>query len=167
MLPRTRSPSVVDRFVELASDIEVAMLTTVSSDGFLHSRPMGTLRPVSVAELWFFSRANATKVEEIEREQEVSLTYVDPVRHRYLAVSGRAGIVHDPAKAAELWTPLARIWFPEGPDDTDLRLLRVQPHHIEYWDTEEKRMKLLFDAARAAFGEKTAAPVEAHRPFKV
>ena len=167
MLPRTRSPSLVDRFIELASDIEVAMLTTVSSDGFLHSRPMGTLRPVSVAELWFFSRANATKIEEIEREQEVSLTYVDPVRHRYLAVSGRARIVHDPARAAELWTPLARLWFPDGRADADLRLLRVQPHHIEYWDTEEKRMKLLFEAARAAFGEKPETPAAAHQQLKV
>lgn len=156
---------IVSRFIDLASDIEVAMLTTVSSDHSLHSRPMLTLKPITLQELWFFTRADSTKAEEIERQRQVALTFSNPVRHRYVAVSGQAAILRDDQKARELWVPIAALWFPGGPEDTHLRLLRVNPRTIEYWDAEEKRMKVLFDAARAAFGAPTPPP--ANEPTRI
>jgi general stress protein 26 len=156
-MPPDQAPTpddVVRSFIDLASDVEIAMLTTVSADGSLHSRPMGTLKPISLRELWFFTRQDSAKIVEIERERQVALTYSNPVRHRYVAVSGTASVERDTAKAQELWTPLAKLWFPAGPGDEPLRLLRVEPHVIEYWDAEEKRMKLLFAAARARMGER-------------
>lgn len=153
---------VTGRFLDLACDIEVAMLTTIAVDGSLHSRPMGTLKPITLRELWFFARNDSTKIEEIENDRQVSLTYSSPVRHRYVAVASTASVVRDVEKARELWTPIARLWFPEGPADPSLRLLRVVPRHIEYWDAEEKRMKLLFDAARAGFGEPVPPPATRH-----
>lgn len=166
MQDRSRArEDVVSRFIDLASDIEVAMLTTVSSDESLHSRPMLTLKPITLQELWFFTRADSTKAEEIERHRQVALTFSNPVRHRYVAVAGQADIVRDAQKARELWVPIAALWFPDGPEDAQLRLLRVKPRTIEYWDAEEKRMKVLFDAARAAYGAPASPP--ANEPTRI
>jgi len=55
-------------------------------------------------------------------------------------VSGRASVVRDRGKAEELWSPAMKAWFPDGLDDPDLALLRVQVEDAEYWDTPSSKM---------------------------
>lgn len=160
-------PSVLDHFMDLVRDVEIAMMTTLSEDGSLHSRPMGTLKPARPDELWFFSCARTPKVDEIQRHPQICLTYTNPVRQRYVAASGTAEVLRDEEKAREVWTPLAKLWFPGGPADPSLRLVRVRPHHIEYWDAEARRMQLLFQAARAAFGAEAQKPAERHESIDI
>jgi general stress protein 26 len=64
-------------------------------------------------------------------------------------VSGIATLVHDPAKARELWTLEQRAYYPEGPQDSRLALLRVQIERAEYW-IAPGRISYLLAAARAA-----------------
>ena len=40
----------------------------------------------------------------------------------------------DRAKMEELWSPALRAWFPDGLDDEDLALLKVDVEQAEYWD---------------------------------
>ena len=51
-----------------------------------------------------------------------------------MSVSGKASIVADKAKIAELWSPAMNIFFPGGKDDPNLRLIRVRAESAEYWD---------------------------------
>jgi general stress protein 26 len=91
-------------------------------------------------ELWFFTHHHSPKVDEVERDHHVSLSYADPTRDRYVSVSGRAWLVRDKEKARELWNPTLRAWFPQGLDDPELALLRVKVTKAEYWDTPNSRM---------------------------
>ena len=75
--------------------------------------------------LWFFTSDEAPKVEELERNPHVCLSYAAPDKDLYVSVSGRAELVHDEAKAKELWNVYAEAWFPQGVDDPHLALLRV------------------------------------------
>ena len=120
---------------EMIKEIDFAMLTTVAEDGSLHSRPMSTQRAEFDGNLWFFTQASAPKVGEIEREQQVNVSYAAPEDQRYVSVSGRATVVRDRAKIGELWSPELKAWFPEGPDDPDLALLKVAVERAEYWDS--------------------------------
>ena len=38
-------------------------------------------------------------------------------------------------KARALWSNEAQAWWPKGPSDPDVRVLRVVPDSAEYWDT--------------------------------
>lgn len=125
---------------ELVEGIDFAMLTTITPEGALHSRPMSTQEMGSDGTLWFFTRANATKVDEIEHEQQVNVAYSQPQDHRYVSVSGRASLVRDAAKIRKLWKPAYKLWFPEGLDDPELALLRVQIETAEFWDANQSRM---------------------------
>jgi general stress protein 26 len=133
MSERTRC---LDKLGELIADVEIAMLTTVRGDGRLVSRPLRTVAASGPAggELWFFVQAGSHKVAEIEREPHVNLAYAAPGRNTYVSVSGRARVVDNRAKVRELWTPLLNGYFPEGPDDRNLVLLRVDVDGAEYWD---------------------------------
>ncbi len=124
----------IKKLAEMVKDIEFAMLTTVEPDGSLRSRPMATQKIEFDGDLWFFTRASAPKVDDIEREQNVNASFARPEGQQYVSVSGKARLVRDRAKIEELWNPAYKAWFPEGLDDPDLALLKVSAEKAEYWD---------------------------------
>jgi len=123
------------KLAELIRDVRVAMLTTVTADGALRSRPMLTcgVGPEDGG-LWFFTRADAAKVDEALHQPRVNVSYAEPGQNRYVSVSGSATLVRDREKIRQLWNEGERVWFPRGPDDPDLALLRVSVEWAEYWD---------------------------------
>jgi len=135
MADMTERDEQIKKLAEMIKDIDFAMLTTVAEDGTLHSRPMSTQRVEFDGDLWFFTRASAPKVGEIEGEHRVNVSYAKPEDQRYISVSGRAVVVRDRAKIEELWSPELKAWFPEGPEDPDLALLKVSAERAEYWDS--------------------------------
>lgn len=150
----------VKKLAEMIKEIDFAMLTTVAEDGSLHSRPMSTQRAEFDGNLWFFTRASAPKVGEIEREHHVNLAYAKPEAQRYVSVSGRATVVRDPAKIEELWSPELKAWFPEGPEDPDLALLKVAVERAEYWDSPSSAVAHAISFARAMLTGQPANPGE-------
>lgn len=132
-------PVSTEVFASLAgfiADNKIALFSMVTRDGTLHSRPLLT-REVDVSghELWFFLASNFPKAEEWLHGREIGLSYVSPDKTGCYSVSGRALVVHDKAKAEELWTPGVATRFPTGPDDPRLVLLRVEVEAVEYWDS--------------------------------
>ena len=136
--PRPKDP--VKKLRKLIRDSRVAMLTTVASDGSLRSRPMATPDGDFDGELWFITRYNSPKSDEIQENQRVNVTYASPKNDRYVSVSGTATLVRDPDKVKELWRGALKQWFPEGKKDPDLALLKVTVDRAEYWDANENRM---------------------------
>jgi general stress protein 26 len=63
----------------------------------------------------------------------VALGYADPHQHAYVSISGSATLLRDPHKAKELWGIEQRAYFPDGPEDQRLALLRVRIERAEYW----------------------------------
>jgi general stress protein 26 len=156
--PEKKDP--VAHLRELIHGIQVTMMTTVEKDGTLHSRPMWTHDRGFDGELWFFTRQHSSKVDEVERDHHVSLSYADPTRERYVSVSGRARLVRDKDKARELWNPTLKAWFPQGLDDPELALLCVTVTKAEYWDTPNSRMVQLVGFVKAALTGEPYRPGE-------
>lgn len=125
----------LEKFRELIKDIDVAMLVTETSDGSLRSRPMVTQASDFDGDLWFFTDQNSAKVLEIQADRRVNISYADPRSQKFISVSGVAELSTDREKIKELWNPFAKAWFPAGPDDPRLALLRVHPTMAEYWDS--------------------------------
>ncbi len=122
----------------LIADIQFAMLTTVEPDGSLRSRPMATHQDKSGqfdGILYFFTKGDAPKADEVRQDQHVALSYSSPEQSKYVSISGTALVLRDKKKEAELWDPKYKAWFPQGLDDPDLALLRVTVEKAEYWDT--------------------------------
>jgi Pyridoxamine 5'-phosphate oxidase like len=67
----------------------------------------------------------------------------------YLSITGRAEILHDVAKIRELWSSEAQAWWPKGPTDPDVRVLRVVPDSAEYWDTRGNSITVALKLAAA------------------
>jgi general stress protein 26 len=121
------------KLYELIRGIKFAMFTTVDARGSLRSRPMTTLEAEPDGHLWFFTAIDAPKVAETRRDEHVNVGYAEPADNRYVSISGRAQVVRDPARIHALWRPAYRAFFPGGPDDPRLALLRVTPCEAEFW----------------------------------
>lgn len=119
---------------ELIKDVRIAMLTTTTPDGRLVSRPLATQDVEFDGDLWFATGADSGKVAEIKADSHVNVAYANPSKNSFVSVSGTASIVHDRAKIDELWSPAMKVYFPEGKDDPNLRLIRVRAETAEYWD---------------------------------
>lgn len=137
------------KLYDLIKDVKMAMMTTVESDGSLHSRPMYSHTIDDGGDIWFYTRASAPKVAELSRDSQVNLAYSDPSGQSYVSVAGKAEIVRDHAKVKELWTSGLKTWFPKGPDDPGIALIRVHPSGGEYWDSPSRSVVQIYGAVKA------------------
>lgn len=123
----------IKKLGELIKDVKTAMLTTMDW-GVLRSRPMATQDFEFDGDLWFFTSLETHKVEEIEKDRRVNISYAAPDKNIYVSVTGSASIVQDRNKIEEYWNPIYQAWFPEGKDDPNLILLKVSAEQAEYWN---------------------------------
>lgn len=134
---------------EMIRGIDFAMLTTVDVDGTLRSRPMSTQQVGFDGVLWFFTRASSHKVDEVEHDRRVNVSYARPEDQRYISISGTARLARDRKKMEELWNPALKAWFPKGLEDPDIALLKVDVKQAEYWDSSSSTMAHLFGFVKA------------------
>jgi general stress protein 26 len=142
-------PEGIERLRKLIKGIKFAMLTTVEADGALRSRPMTVQETEFDGDLWFFTEASAPKVGDIAGDHQVNVAFADPGDQRYISLSGTARVVRDLQKQRELWSEPNKLWFPNGPDDPNLALLKVSVTQAEYWESGSNRVGRLIDFARA------------------
>ena len=55
----------------------------------------------------------------------------------------------DAAKKRELWNSVVEAWFPDGPDDDGVVLLKVEADSAEYWDSPGGRVATAISFAKA------------------
>ena len=146
------------RLKDKIKDIKIAMLTTVEEDGELHTRPMATQEMDEDGTLWFFTYDDTAKVEEVQQERNISLSYTDTSAANYVCASGTAMLSHDKEKMKQLWSPVLKAWFPKGLEEPNIGLLRVKLHKAEYWDEPGGQLVSIFRMAKAVItGEKHEA----------
>ncbi len=123
----------------MMKSISFAMLTTEDDDN-LRARPMVAAQKEFDGTLWFFTRASSHKVDEVQQDQRVGVTYADPSKQDYVSLSGRAQLVRDKTAIDAHWGESMRTWFPKGKDDPEIALLKVDVTMAEYWDAPNSTM---------------------------
>jgi general stress protein 26 len=122
---------------DLAENLDgqrVAMLTLHDEAGHLVSQPMTPQEMDEHGAIWMMVSSGATAERLRGGDSAVNLSFSDERRARYVSISGRASVVDDIERKRELWSVLARPWFPGGPEDPSLLLIRVAPLQAEIWE---------------------------------
>lgn len=140
--------SAQERLDEMIESFDTAMLVSTSLEGKLRARPMAIASHSEGGLLYFATRSEAEKLDEIMQAPEVAVTFQDD--DHFLSLSGRASIKSDTQLARKLWNPSMKLWFPEGPEDPHLRLLVVDPDYAEFWDSGGlDKLEFLWEAGKA------------------
>ncbi|MEH0971377.1 pyridoxamine 5'-phosphate oxidase family protein [Micromonospora sp. CPCC 205546] len=150
------------RVTELVREARICMLSTISVDGRMVSRPMGLQEAEFDGDLWFFVYADSAKVRQIRVNPEVNVSFSDSRRNAWVSVAGTAREEYDRAKAEELWNPVLKAWFPDGLETPGLTLLKVHAASAEYWDSPSSTVVNLFGYAKAAVTGKPPKAGENH-----
>lgn len=139
----------IHKIRNIVDQVKVAMMTTLSpNQTHLKSRPMQVAQVDEDAAMWFFTDEFSGKTESLKSDNPVSLTFSNPEKRVYLALSGRAYLVEDEKLASLLWNPVLNTWFP-GKQRQHLLMIKFIPESAEYWEEEGSAWKRIFYAGKA------------------
>ena len=113
--------------------IETCMMVTHADDN-IRARPMRGIVRADQNTIWFFSDTDSHKDEDLRKDPRACLTFADTKSQSFVSVSGIIGRIRDHETISDLWNAGADAYFPSGPDDPRVVLLRFNPQTGEYWD---------------------------------
>ena len=146
-------------YEEVLGEFETAVLTTRGPDGHYHARPMAVQGQEAGEAIWLATSRDSEKCRDIAHDPQVALSFHEGAHGAdYLSVSGRAELVDDRAKVRELWDAGWKPWFPDGPDQADLVLIKVVPEHVEYVDPPGGTLRSLYTRVRNALHREREEP---------
>ena len=154
------------KFQKLINEINVCMFITNKKEQS-HTRPMATIEVEQNGTLWFFTDIRSIKVEEVSLDHSVHLVYAHPGKESYLDVWGNAAVINDKQNIKDKWSPVVKAWFPNGVDDPNLALLKVQPQNVYYWDAEAGKMVSFLKIIAGAITGNPALSGDAQGSLKV
>ena len=145
----------LDDLYGLIDGIEVAMFTTRRPDGRLVSRAMQTQPRNAVADLWFVANAESQKLEDLQLDPHVNLSYYKDRTREWVSVSGVATISKSRELIRKLYKPDWRAWFGDeggnrngGPDDPRLVLVLIDVDLATYLKVDKPRPLVLFEVLK-------------------
>lgn len=137
----------MDHFREVLGHFDTTMLITQAVDA-PRARPMAIADREFDGTLWLATSQDTSKTDEIRRDHAVCC--VMQSSNRYLSLSGTAQLVNDLDKKRQLWSKAWETWFPDGPEDPDLVLIKVEVERGEYWDLSGfKGIKAAYEMIRS------------------
>tara|TARA_B100001750_G_scaffold10036_1_gene7465 strand:+ start:1004 stop:1498 length:495 start_codon:yes stop_codon:yes gene_type:complete len=135
-------------FLDLIQQFDDAMLVSHAPDGELRARPMAVAETTPEGDVFFVTSVDSPKVDELLDDARLLVTFQKD--SKYVSLTGTAEFIEDRSRIQELWKPIWRAWFPDGPEDTDIILIRVRAEEGEYWNMAGKtRVKLAFRGLRS------------------
>jgi general stress protein 26 len=138
----------LSRVWDIIEKTGVGMLVTRFSGG-MRARPLEPRPDRDEGVIYFVTDVRGTKDDEIEAAPEVAFIIIDHEDKAYLSISGHAEVMRDDAKAAEIWKKTDDMWWPEGPSDPNLRVLRLVPELAELWDGPSNSAAAAYEFAKA------------------
>ncbi|AIQ63079.1 general stress protein [Paenibacillus stellifer] len=119
----------VETVRKLIKGIDTAMFTTISDEGLV-SRPMKTQEVEFDGDLWFLTKKDTSKFDEIVHDPRVNVVYADK---SYVSIRGTAKVVENVEKKKEFWNAGYEAFLKTGYDDPDVILIQVHAEAAEYW----------------------------------
>ena len=144
----------LSRVWDIIEQAGVGMLTTRFAGG-LRARPLEPRPDRDEGIVWFVTDVRGHKDDEIAAAHDVGFVIIDHKDKAYLSISGRAAVTQDEAKARAIWKKTDNVWWPDGPGDPNVRVLRLVPERAELWDGPSNSAVAAFEFAKARVtGEK-------------
>lgn len=121
---------LLEKVRETVEKANVCFLTTLSGKQLV-SRPMYLLNDGFDGDIWFFSKRDSEKLEEIKKDSRVSVSFSGKA---FVSLSGRAEIIDNDLKKQNHWNKNLEQFFGCDYADPSLVLIRVAAEAAHYWE---------------------------------
>ena len=142
------SPTDIDRVWDIVEKVGVGMLTTRCAEG-LRSRPVEPRLDRGAGLIRIITDVRGLKDDEIERSPDVGLVVISADDKAYLSITGGAVATRDAAMAKKIWHKSDDLWWPDGPDDPNVRVIVLTPSFAELWDGPSSSVVVAYEIAKA------------------
>jgi general stress protein 26 len=125
---------------ETIDKVTYCFAATSSEDGEVHAR---IVQPRKLQDDWtvdFTTSRRCRKVEEIQSTGKLTLAYQHDAERGYVCLVGHATIIHDIELKRSRWSADADRWYPGGPDDPNVVIVRLATYRIELWNSAHNVM---------------------------
>lgn len=132
---------------DVVEKARIAVVTTISDNGSLVSRPMALQERRFDDDLYFFTPDPSDKTDQVRGNPAVNVAI--HAAGSYLSLAGSASVSKDPNLIDELWDAGAAAWFDGGRDDPAVALLVVSADTAELQSIDGPRIVTLAKYAKA------------------
>jgi general stress protein 26 len=122
----------------LLQTFDVCMMTTISNEGEINSRPMLQNKDAEYnGYLYFFSLKETRKVLDLMDIPTISLTYQDKEGKQFLQVHGEGEITDSTKEMAPFWDKNLDKWWSLQEHTDGMCMIRVRVSWVRYWHQGE------------------------------
>jgi general stress protein 26 len=122
----TDDHEIADRVWQVIESAGICMMTTKFEDG-LRARPLEARPDRAGNVIWFLTDKRGLKDDEIDAHSDVCLTFFYLKEKVYLSITGRAFVSQNAPQAEKLWNEEQQVWWPGGPHDPNVLVIRFEP----------------------------------------
>jgi len=134
--PQTPAPAqVIAAARDIMQQARYCTLITIGPDGQPQARVVDPFLPDADLTIWMATSALTRKVQEIGRDQRVTLVYFAPATFEYVTVIGKAVLNTEAAQKAAHWKTEWAALYKDQNRGEDYVLLRVKPSRLEVVST--------------------------------
>ena len=131
----TDTQKIEDAFWKsLRSDMTVMLVLCDEVDD--RSRPMTAQidGDADVGPIYFFGGKDSSLYKKLGTSSAAAEFTLVPKEHDlFAAVEGELSVCHDNAVLERLWNPFVAAWYPDGKDDPNLVLLKMEVGEAKVW----------------------------------
>jgi general stress protein 26 len=129
-------------------DERIGMLG-LCGDSIGHFHPMTAFCDRDLGTIWFFTRRDTEVVRRLVQGGKAMFNLVSRDRGLWACIGGTITEQHDAERIDKYWGPVVSAWFPEGKDDPELTLLRLDAEDAEVWSANQGPFRFAFEIAKA------------------
>ena len=133
--------------LKLMQESKAAYLTTIDQNGAPITRAMLNLRNKEQFPefssffnkqenkflIYISTNTSSSKVAHIKKNPNINVYFCDPDDFKGVMLGGKAEVVENKRFRHEIWLDWWTKYYPEGVDDPDYTLLRLDPKNLRYY----------------------------------
>ncbi len=125
---------ILSAATELMRTARFCTFVTLDGEGQPEARVMEPFAPDADMTVWMATNASTRKVSQIRANPRVTLLYFDQAHNAWVALTGRADLVSDPAEKAKRWNEGWSGFYKNRNLGDDYLLIRVKATRLEILD---------------------------------
>ena len=132
---------------ELA-EARIVMLGLVG-DEIHHMQPMAAFADPQDDAVWFFTKRQTDLVSDTGNHHDAMMCIMAKDMEFQACIHGILQPDHNMGKIDQFWSPFIAAWFPEGKNDPDLTLMRLDPQNARVWISNKGPILYPFEILKA------------------
>ena len=133
MADKEMTPTELEQRLWKEIDSErIVMLGLVGGEPH-HMQPMAAFGDKDQGSLWFFTKKSTDLVRDTGGGHDAMVCVMAKDKEFQACIHGDIVVAHDRSKIDEYWSAFVSAWYPQGKDDPDLTLMRMDALDARVW----------------------------------